>query len=228
MALPRKGVSSTCLPTTAVRSRITKLSSWKSFLWGLVMTMSWQCERQTRFGEKYIMLVDKDDKKSLCLCYSSKQFKTYLRENLSGCRRKKSGSLRDIFDTVWRTIGRVAYYWWGRTPERNIIVYCNMCLTRELNTQEELTTQMEEDCTNLKDTLTQSNVQAFPLLVRESMVRAVQEQVKFGRITCWFYPYCDIFRLHRTLWRAESCCQVGGHCRSPSWGWLRRTKGTLK
>ena len=46
-------------------------------------------ETQIRFGEKYIMLVDQDDKSNLGLCYSNKQMETYLRENLSEEQKEK-------------------------------------------------------------------------------------------------------------------------------------------
>lgn len=67
---------------------------------------------------------------------------------------------------------------WGRTPQRHVIVYCNIRLTQQMakysinNIQKELAKEIQEENKKLENILTESSrsTMAASILAREDMV----------------------------------------------------------
>ena len=88
-------------------------------------------EAQTQFGEKYIMLLATDKNGTLGLCYSNKYIETYLHLNLTDEDIEKIRDPKRNYLTLFeKPLAILNVTGWGRTPQRNVIVYCNITLTK--------------------------------------------------------------------------------------------------
>lgn len=135
-------------------------------------------ETQTQFGQKYVMLVDRDGEGNLGLCYSNKYIEAYLQENLSDAENEQIRDPKRNYLTLYNKPLAVLYITgWGRTLQRHVIVYCTMSFTSEMekysikHKQRQLTREMKEDEKMLENAITESNQSKMMCgLAKEEMV----------------------------------------------------------
>ena len=86
-------------------------------------------ETQTQFGEKYIMLVATDLSGTLGLCYSNKEIERHMRtEGTDEQKEKIRDPKRNYLTLSEKPLAVLNITGWGRTPQRHVIVYCNLTL----------------------------------------------------------------------------------------------------
>jgi hypothetical protein len=107
-------------------------------------------ETQTQYGEKYIMLIDRNG--TLGLCYSNKFIEMYIRENLPGAKKEEILEPKRNYLTLYeKPFASLHITGWGRTPQRNVIVYCNMTFAKDMekyfikHLREQVAKEMQEE-----------------------------------------------------------------------------------
>ena len=136
-------------------------------------------EIHTKFGEKYIMLVDRNGEGNLGLCYSNKSIETYLQENLTDADKDQIRDPKRNYMTLFnKPLALLNITGWGRTPHRHVVVYCNIRLTEEMDKysikhlQNKLKEQINDEHVKLENALQKSreSMEIVPLLTREEMI----------------------------------------------------------
>ena len=109
-------------------------------------------EAQTQFGGKYIMLLTTDLNGTLGLCYSNKEIERFMRENLTEEQKEKIRDPKRNYLTLFeKPLAVLNITGWGRTPQRNVIVYCNLALAAEMekdsikSLREQITREIQEE-----------------------------------------------------------------------------------
>ena len=107
-------------------------------------------ETQTQYGEKYIMLIDQNG--TLGLCYSNKYIETYIRENLSDAEKEQIREPKRNYLTLYeKPLAILNITRWGRTPQRHVVVYCNIALAKDMekysikHLREQVAKEMQEE-----------------------------------------------------------------------------------
>ena len=134
-------------------------------------------ETQTQFGEKYIMLVTTDLNGTLGLCYSNKEIERFIRENLTGEQKEKIRDPKRNYLTLFeKPLAVLNITGWGRTPQRNVIVYCNLTLPAEMekdsikSLREQITRETQEEKSKMACVDSTMPLDSSPVLAREEMV----------------------------------------------------------
>ena len=134
-------------------------------------------ETQTQFGEKYIMLVAIDLNGTLGLCYSNKQIERHMRENLTKEQKEKIRDPKRNYLTLFgKPLAVLNITGWGRTPQRNVIVYCNLTLAAEMekdsikSLREQITREIQEEKSKMASADLTMPVESPPVLTREEIV----------------------------------------------------------
>ena len=134
-------------------------------------------ETQTQFGEKYIMLVAMDLNGTLGLCYSNKQIERHMRENLTKEQKEKIRDPKRNYLTLFgKPLAVLNITGWGRTPQRNVIVYCNLTLAAEMekdsikSLREQITREIQEEKSKMASADLTMPVESPPVLTREEIV----------------------------------------------------------
>ena len=134
-------------------------------------------ETQTQFREKYIMLIDQNG--TLGLCYSNKYIETYLRDNLTDAEKEQIREPKRNFLTLYeKPLAVLNITGWGRTPQRHVVVYCNLALAEDMekysvkHLREQATKALQEQTAKLKKMHAEPTMpsKALPILTREEMV----------------------------------------------------------
>ncbi len=93
-------------------------------------------EVQTKFGRKYTLIVDLDGSENFVLCYSNK----YLEETIDALfpieKRLQYRDDRGNLTLFKQPIAQLRITGWGWTPQRNVIVYCQIFLATEKQREE--------------------------------------------------------------------------------------------
>jgi hypothetical protein len=136
-------------------------------------------EAQNQFGEKYIMLLATDKNGTLGLCYSNKYIEIYLHLNLTDEDIEKIRDPKRNYLTLFeKPLAILNVTGWGRTPQRNVIVYCNITLTKDMQKhsikclREQVTKEIREQTAKLTKMQAEPTTpsKALPILTREEMV----------------------------------------------------------
>ena len=134
-------------------------------------------ETQFQFGEKYIMLVATDLNGTLGLCYSNKEIERFMREYLTDEQKEKIKDPKRNYLTLFeKPLAVLNITGWGRTPQRNVIVYCNLTLTTEMekdsikSLREQITREIQEERSKMACVDPTMSVDSPPVLAREEMV----------------------------------------------------------
>ena len=132
-------------------------------------------EAQTQFGEKYIMLLVPGQNETLGLCYSNKEIERYMRENLTNKEKEKIRDPKRNYVTLFgKPLAVLNITGWGRTPQRHVVVYCNLTLAEEMEKDsiKSLWEQIREKYNKLKMPCADSTIsmESPSLLAREEMV----------------------------------------------------------
>ena len=186
-------------------------------------------EAQTQFGEKYIMLLATDQNGTLGLCYSNKEIERHMRENLTDEKKEKIRDPKRNYLTLFeKPLAVLNITGWGRTPQRHVIVYCNLTLAAEMGKDSIGANNERNTRRKDKNGLRRSDqVCGFPTSNGKRRNGALQAHAQFGRVTPWFdaHRYCN--RLHRPLRAAETGYQAGRWHKLPGWGTFRRTERAI-
>ena len=134
-------------------------------------------EAQTQFGEKYIMLLATDQNGTLGLCYSNKEIERYMRENLAEEQKEKIRDPKRNYLTLFeKPLAILNITGWGRTPQRHVIVYCNLTLAAEMekdsikSLREQITREIQKEKLKMACVDPTRSVDSLPVLAREEMV----------------------------------------------------------
>lgn len=138
-------------------------------------------ETQTQFGQKFILLIETNDtaKGPFALCYSNKYIETYVHENLSAAEKEKiRDPYRNYLTLYNKPLATLNITGWGRTPQRHVVVYCNLIFTEHMEKYSlktirySLTKEMTEQRVQMESALAAATNSATPLpqLAREEMV----------------------------------------------------------
>ena len=134
-------------------------------------------ETQTQFGEKYIMLVATDLSGTLGLCYSNKEIERHMRESLTEEQKEKIRDPKRNYLTLFeKPLAVLNITGWGRTPQRHVIVYCNLTLPAEMekdsikSLREQITREIQEEKSKMACVDSTMPVDSPPVLAREEMV----------------------------------------------------------
>ena len=134
-------------------------------------------ETQTQFGEKYIMLLATDLNGTLKPCYSNKEIERHMRENLTKEQKEKIRDPKRNYLTLFgKPLAVLNITGWGRTPQRNVIVYCNLTLAAEMekdsikSLREQITREIQEEKSKMASAHLTMPVESPPVLTREEMV----------------------------------------------------------
>lgn len=85
-------------------------------------------EYRTRFGDKFIMLIDVEGE--LKLCYSNKCVEDKVNRELASASREKIRDPQRGYLTLYnKPLAILTITGWGRTDQRHIIVYCSLALS---------------------------------------------------------------------------------------------------
>ena len=133
-------------------------------------------ETQTQFGEKYIMLVATDLNVTLGLCFSNKEIEIFIRENLTGEQKEKIRDPERNYLTLFeKPLAVLNIAGWDRTPQRNVIVYCNLTLPAEMEKDsieslwEQITREIQEEKSKMAYVDSTMPVDSPPVLARKEM-----------------------------------------------------------
>lgn len=137
-------------------------------------------EVQTKFGEKFILLIQTEDgnRGPFAVCYSNRYIEMYLHENLSATEKEKIRDPDRKYLTLYnRPLAVLTITGWGRTPQRNVIVYCNMTLTegREKFSLKSIQRNLEKEITVQKEQL--ETVQAEALNNSTPLLQLTREEL---------------------------------------------------
>ena len=109
-------------------------------------------ETQTQFGQTYIMVLTTDLNGTLGLCYSNKEIERFMRENLTDEEKEKiRDPKRNYLALFEKPLALLSITGWDRTPQRNVIIYCNLSLTEEMekdsikSLREQITREIHEE-----------------------------------------------------------------------------------
>ena len=134
-------------------------------------------EAQAQFEEKYIMLLATDQNGTLGLCYSNKEIERFLRENLTDEQRGKiRDPKRNCLVLFRKPLAALTITGWGRTPQRQVIVYCNLTLSAEMEKdsikrlREQVTREIREEKSKMAFADPTMSVESPPVLARKEMV----------------------------------------------------------
>ena len=134
-------------------------------------------ETQTQFGQKYIMLLTTYLNGTLGLCYSNKEIERFVRENLTDEEKEKIRDPKRNYLTLFeKPLAFLSITGWGRTPQRNVIVYCNLTLAEEMekdsikSLREQITREIHDEKSKMACADPTISVESPPFLVREEMV----------------------------------------------------------
>ena len=134
-------------------------------------------DSQTQFGQKYIMLLTTDLNGTLGLCYSNKEIERFMRENLTDEQKKKIRDPKRNYLTLFKKpLAVLNITGWGRTSQRNVIVYCNLTLAEEMekdsikSLREQITREIQEEKSKMACADPTISAESPPFLVREKMV----------------------------------------------------------
>ena len=107
---------------------------------------------QTQFGQTYIMVLTTDLNGTLGLCYSNKEIERFMRENLTDEEKEKiRDPKRNYLALFEKPLAFLSITGWDRTPQRNVIIYCNLSLTEEMekdsikSLREQITREIHEE-----------------------------------------------------------------------------------
>ena len=105
-------------------------------------------ETKTQFGEKYIMLVATD----LNGTHSNKEIERHMRKSLTKEQKEKIRDPKRNYLTLFeKPLAVLNITGWGRTPQRHVIVYCNLTLTAEMekdsikSLRDQITREIQEE-----------------------------------------------------------------------------------
>ena len=156
------------------------------------------------------MLVAIDLNVTLGLCYSNKEIERHMRENLTKEQKEKVRDPKRNYLTLFgKPLAVLNITGWGRTPQRNVIVYCNLTLAAEMEKDKKSTGANNERNTRrkVKNGFCRFD-HAGGISTRTNKRRngALQAHAQFGRVAPWFdaHRYCN--RLHRALRTTETGC----------------------
>ena len=134
-------------------------------------------ETQTQFGEKYIMLVATDLNGTLGLCYCNKEIERHMRESLTKEQKEKiRDPKRNCLTLFEKPLAVLNITGWGRTPQRHVIVYCNLTLAAEMgkdsikSLREQITREIHEEKLKMACVDPTRSVDSLPVMAREEMV----------------------------------------------------------
>ena len=134
-------------------------------------------EAQTQFGEKYIMLLATDLCGTLGLCYSNKEIERSMRKNLTDEQKEKIRDPKRNYLTLFeKPLAVLNITGWGRTPQRHVIVYCNLTFAAEMekdsikSLREQITREIQEEKLKMACADPTRSVDSPPVLAREEMV----------------------------------------------------------
>ena len=187
-------------------------------------------ETQTLFGQKYIMLLTTDLNGTLGLCYSNKEIERFMQENLTDEQKKITRDPKRNYLTLFKKpLAVLNITGWGRTSQRNVIVYCNLTLAEEMekdsikSLREQITREIQEKSEMACADPTIS-VESPPFLAREKMVpykhmQNLAELPLGSTHTVTAIGYIDHYgqqKLHG--------CQAGRWYNLPGWRTFRKTE----
>ena len=134
-------------------------------------------EAQTQFGLKYIMLVDIDSKGTLGVCYSNKSIEDFLLKNLCDEKKVEIREPKRNYLTLYnKPLATLTIPGWGRTEQRNAVVYCNIRLEDNMGAhsikqkKEEIKDEIENLRVKLREAMEvegSGGRAALPLITRE-------------------------------------------------------------
>ena len=146
-------------------------------------------ETQTQFGQKYIMLVAIDLNGRLGICHSNKEIEKFIRENLMDEEKEKIRDPKRNYLTLFeKPLAVLNNTGWGRTPQRHVVVYCNLTLAAEMkkdsikSLRKQITREIQEEQLKMTCAVSTISVESPPVLAREEMVPYKHMQ-NFGRAT---------------------------------------------
>ena len=123
------------------------------------------------------MLVAIDLNGTLGLCYSNKEIERHMRENLTKEQKEKIRDPKRNYLTLFgKPLAVLNITGWGRTPQRNVIVYCNLTLAAEMekdsikSLREQITREIQEEKSKMASADLTMPVKSPPVLTREEMV----------------------------------------------------------
>ena len=111
---------------------------------------------------------------------------------------------------------------WGRTAQRNVIVYCNMTFAKDMekysikHLREKVAKEMQEEREKFKQA--NSNSIASCQDINDGRNDSLQAHAKFGRVASCFDQHTCGDQLHRPLRGRESCDQTGRRHTLPGCG----------
>ena len=121
------------------------------------------------------MLIDQNG--TLGLCYSNKYIETYIRENLSDAEKEQIREPKRNYLTLYeKPLAILNITGWGRTPQRHVVVYCNIALAKDMekysikHLREQVAKEMQEEKEKLKQANMITPSQVVETLTREEMV----------------------------------------------------------
>ena len=134
-------------------------------------------ETQTQFGQKYIMLVAIDLNGRLGICHSNKEIEKFIRENLMDEEKEKIRDPKRNYLTLFeKPLAVLNNTGWGRTPQRHVVVYCNLTLAAEMkkdsikSLRKQITREIQEEQLKMTCAVSTISVESPPVLAREEMV----------------------------------------------------------
>lgn len=141
-------------------------------------------ETQTQYGEKYTMLLATDKIGMLGRCYSNNYIETYLHCNLTDAEEEIRDRKRKYLTLYEKPLAVLKITGWGRTPHRNVVVYSNITLAKDMeqyafkHLQEQVKKEIQDEEAKLRQLVahTMTPTKVLPLLSREEMVSYKQMQ----------------------------------------------------
>ena len=143
-------------------------------------------ETQTQFGQKFTMLLTTDINRTLGLCYSNKEIERFMRENLTDEEKENIRDPKRNYLTLFeKPLALLSITGWSRTPQRNVIVYCNLTLAEMekhsiQSLREQITREIKER-RKLKNCLCRSkHICGISTFSGKGRNGALQAHAKFG------------------------------------------------
>jgi hypothetical protein len=101
----------------------------------------------------------------------------YIRENLPGAKKEEIREpKRNYFTLYEKPLASLHITGWGRTPQRNVIVYCNMTFAKDMekysikHLREQVAKEMQEEREKFEQANMATRSQAAKILTREEMI----------------------------------------------------------
>ena len=133
-------------------------------------------EAKSQFGRKYIMFLATDQNGTLGLYYSNKEIGRFMRENLTGGQKGKIRDPKRNYLTLFgKPLAVLNVTGRGRTPQRHVIIYCNLTLAAEMekdpikSLREHVTRDIQEEKLQMARADPTMSVESPPVLAREEM-----------------------------------------------------------